>query len=97
MFSRQLRAALDVLLICMNLAIWGACINLTCSLELYSTVRNVDPGFFEIENKTICEITGMKECPALFSWGLLLEWVTRVVCSPFKAHMLHHEKRLMQS
>lgn len=47
------RAALDVLLICMNPAIWGACINLTCSLELYSTVRNVDLGFLNYKTSQL--------------------------------------------
>lgn len=51
MFIRSRSSATDVLLICSNLAIWGACVDLKRSLKLYSSVRNVDKGSFNNERR----------------------------------------------
>lgn len=55
------RAALDVLLICMNPTIWGAYRNLTCSPELCSTVRNVDLDLFNYRTRKTFHIMAIEK------------------------------------
>lgn len=101
--SAASRAAVDVLLIRLNPAIWGACINLTCSPELYSAVRNVDLNLLNYKTRKL-QIIERKKTPHILLCCVLKKneigyhAVMQIVIALHLKHtLLHHERWLMQS